>query len=539
MKKLLGIFLTVLLLLGLLPVTALAATTVPVGSTVGELQAAIDGAGNGDTLRLSASFSTGETGVVIPAEKNVILDLNGKTITTTADPFLEVEAGAKLTINDTRGGGGLHETRDYSYLILNAGTLVINGGTFTSESIEYYGEEEEAEELYYGGEYAVAMAKDSVTTINGGTFDGEFYTNGSKSGQSLTIKDGTFHKMFYLASAGQTIDISGGTFDLNGAQQFPPDCVIEIDAGTLDISGGTFKLDIDTDGNDTASTNNDGSGYYRGVIVACKPSGSATGSYGSPAVVKISGGTFKNNDGECLVAADQTATGNEGGGTASFRVSGGKFTGALAVYDSSDNEENEPYIEVTGGYFTENPTEFVPEEGYRIKRHSGTYGYEVSTKVTENEDGDEPEPNVIGAESEHLNKATEEYRKLKSFALSAGFGEEDIIKSWDIHLSGKGPWKLTFELGEEYAGETVTIYHLKKDGKIEAFTVTADKDGDAKITVTSASPFMAVNGKAKTSGSEEIGSEENPDTGVSEIAGLATALAVISLIGAAAVAIKK
>ena len=536
-KKLLGIFLAALLLLGLLPVTALAATTVTVGSTVGELQEAIDNAGNGDTLRLTADFSAGETGVVIPAGKSIILDLNGKTITTTADPFLKVSAGATLTINDTAGGGGLHEICDWSYLILNAGTLVINAGTFTSESVEYY----PGETVFYGGEYAVAMSANSATTINGGTFDGTFYTNGTKSGQSLTVKGGTFHKMFYLASADQTINISGGTFDLTGAQQFEPNAVIEIDAGTLNITGGTFKLDIDTGGNDTAIANNDGSGDFKGVIVACKPSGSKTGAYGSEAIVNISGGVFKNNDGECLVAADQTATGNEGGGTASFHVSGGKFTGALAVYDTSENEENEPSITVTGGYFTENPTEFVPEKGYRVERRSGTYNYKVSPIETKNEDGEEAGPVVTGsnAESERLNKATEEYRKLKNFALSAGFGEEDIIRSWDIRLSGKGPWKLTFELGEEYAGETVTIYHLKKDGKIETFTVTADKHGDAKITVTSASPFMVLDGKAKAPGSEEIGKEENPDTGASEIVALASALAVLSLIGAAAVAIKK
>jgi hypothetical protein len=42
---------------------------------------------------------------------SITLDLNGNTITTTADPFLTVAAGATLTINDTEGGGACMRTR--------------------------------------------------------------------------------------------------------------------------------------------------------------------------------------------------------------------------------------------------------------------------------------------------------------------------------------------------------------------------------------------------------------------------------------------
>jgi hypothetical protein len=398
------------------------------------------------------------------------------------------------------------------------------------------------------------METESTTTINGGTFNGTFYTNGTKSGQTLTINGGTFHKMFYLASANQTISINGGTFDLNGthiidpnAQIFAPDAVIEIDAGTLNITGGTFKLDIDTTGNDTASTNNNGSGYYRGVIVACKPSGSKTGAYGSPVEVNISGGIFENDNGECIIAADQTALGNTGGGTASFDLSDGRVIGALAVFDTSTNEVNEPSITVTGGYYTENPEEFLPESGeYWVRPTYGTYSFKVMPTSAQNDDDDDDDedegPIVSGsnAESERLNKATEEYQTLKSFAVSTGFKTGDIIASWDIDLDGKGPWKLTFELGKEYAGETVTIYHLKKNGDVETFVVTANKYGDAKITVDSASPFMVVEGKATTSAnSGETVKELNPNTGVSDVAALVSALALISLIAGAATAFKK
>ncbi|HPR40134.1 MAG TPA: hypothetical protein PKY19_06935 [Oscillospiraceae bacterium] len=543
MKKLLGILLAALLLLGLLPVTALAEPSSAISvSNSTELGDAITNIADGGTITLIDSFDTEDTGYIIPVDKTIILNLNGKTITTTADPFLTVAAGATLTINDTVGGGGLHETRDYSYLILNSGTLIINAGTFTSESEEYYW----GCDKYYGGEYAVAMSANSATTINGGTFNGTFYTNGSKSGQTLTINGGTFHKMFYLASANETITINDGTFDLNGEQQFEPNAIIEIKAGTLDIYGGTFELDIDTTGNDSAVAGGNGSGAFTGVIIACKPSTSQTGSYGSAAIVNINDGVFENNDGDCIVAVDQTATGNVGGGTASFDISDGRFIGVLAVYDTSTNEVNEPSITVTGGYYTENPEEFLPENGeYWVRPTYGTYSFKVMPTSAQNDDDDDDDedegPIVSGsnAESERLNKATEEYQTLKSFAVSTGFKTGDIIASWDIDLDGKGPWKLTFELGKEYAGETVTIYHLKKNGDVETFVVTANKYGDAKITVDSASPFMVVYGKATTSASVETVQEENPNTGVSDAAALVSALAVISLIAGAAAAFKK
>ncbi len=210
--------------------------------------------------------------------------------------------------------------------------------------------------------------------------------------------------------------------------------------------------------------------------------------------------------------------------------------------DTSTNEVNEPTITVTGGYYTENPEEFLPESGeYWVRPTYGTYSFKVMPTSAQNDDDDDDDedegPIVSGsnAESERLNKATEEYQTLKSFAVSTGFKTGDIIASWDIDLDGKGPWKLTFELGKEYAGETVTIYHLKKNGDVETFVVTANKYGDAKITVDSASPFMVVEGKATTSAnSGETVKELKPEYGVSDVAALVSALAVISLIAGAA-----
>ena len=59
----------------------------------------------------------------------------------------------------------------------------------------------------------------------------------------------------------------------------------------------------------------------------------------------------------------------------------------------------------------------------------------------------------------------------------------------DITVSGsyRGPLTLSFEVGEQYNGQTVTLLHAK-NGKLTTYT-TVVKNGIATFTVTSLSPF--------------------------------------------------
>jgi len=306
------------------------------------VQAAINAADEGDVIVLNDDINLGsddKDAVVVPTGKIVTLDLNGQTVQSSSGNWaLKVETGAELTINDSAGEGKITNSAKYGEAIRCYGTLTIDGGTY--------------EATHADGGYALIMSNRTNTsvytcdvTINDRTFKGWIYNNGTDSHIKLTIHDGVFTRSIYLASAFTDATINGGTFSL---EQGKGESVIEIDAGTLTIEDGTFTNIVDTSSNATAETSNNSSGAFKGVIVAVKPSGSKIGSYGSPVVVNINGGTYTNNqDDDAIVLANHTAVGNIGGGDIIVNISDGSINGNIAVYDRAGVDAST--LNITGG----------------------------------------------------------------------------------------------------------------------------------------------------------------------------------------------
>ncbi len=459
--------------------TADAAVTITGGTFAGKLIARTGGSITISDATIVSSTADELANAVIYADGNVIK--LGTDIT--ANVTIPADVDTTLNLNGYTLTSNPASTVDYKTDLDKA--TIVNHGTLTVTDSKTAGK------VTNTATECDALFNDGTATLDGGTFTHE----GSRwyaihNHGTMTINAGV------TATMGDYYDASPV---MNGWSSHDP----EYTSGeaNLVINGGTFL-----NGSHTVKNGD------------------------SHATLRIKGGTFRN------ASTNQAADGinliDNRSGCETY-ITGGNFEGILT---SEEVDE----LSVTGGYFTENPEAFVPN-GYRVKYLLGDYSYRVVSRNTDNDDDDDDdeEPSVAGSgvESQRLNGGTAEYRTLKDFAVAAGFRSSDIIEGWDIDLDGRGPWKLTFELGKEYAGETVTIYHMKKNGKIETFEVTANKDGDAKITVTSASPFMAVNGKAETSG--ETAKEENPNTGAADAAAIFSALAVISLIGAAAAAFKK
>ena len=257
---------------------------------------------------------------IVIEDLSIVLDLNGHTITfgEGIDPAITIDSDSNLTVNDSSNSRG-KITNNYALtdIFRNFGTLTINGGTFGSLDHSNY--------VVYMGKGA------SHTIINGGTINGTIYSNGSQSGQSLEINDGLFLGMLYLASKNTTTTINGGTF-----KPVDEDSAIEIDAGILNITGGTFTNHIDTSSNISAITNNNGSGEYKGVIVAVKPSGTSAEGYGSFIELNITGGSFQNTLGEILVLANQAINSIPGVTQIELNLNEDIITNnKIAIYDKS------------------------------------------------------------------------------------------------------------------------------------------------------------------------------------------------------------
>jgi len=144
------------------------------------VQAAIDAAGSTKTSIALTNDCTVDKDITIAKDQDIVLDLNGKTITrstvTVNKKCCAVVIEGTLTIDDSKGGGiiELDCKKKYVLEVSQGGKLTINGGTFANKE---------------SGGYSICAYKAAVTTINGGIFDGLF---NRKNGATITINAGTF-----------------------------------------------------------------------------------------------------------------------------------------------------------------------------------------------------------------------------------------------------------------------------------------------------------------------------------------------------------
>ena len=238
----------------------------------------------GDVAIEATTRAESQYGLVIPAVKNIVLDLNGHTISQTkaqTGAYAMIDNRGTLTIEDSsedkigeiaygdtgNGGnyvsntisnsgvltinGGTIENNSsatvaangYPHPIDNSGTLTINGGTFTNNA------------NYSTMRIWCTTDDDTIVTINGGTFNGsiDFQTpNASANKGTLTINGGTFNADTYtncavrLLGFGADVDemnsyIMGGYF--NGAIALRNWSGSEFNSKVFNITGGTFTVD--------------------------------------------------------------------------------------------------------------------------------------------------------------------------------------------------------------------------------------------------------------------------------------------------------
>lgn len=306
--------------------------------------------GNGHTVTLLRD--TAES-ITIPEGKTVTVNLGGNTLTGTAAAV--VTNNGTLTIEN----GSLQAAPNKSYVINNKGTLTVENETTLTAF------------------YTVYAQSNSTTIINGGIFNGSITTNGGHRNVTLTINDGAFNQILYLSAGGGSVyTIEDGVFraGVGTDKEGNPasyGAAIELDAGTLNINGGTFTNDIDTSTNSSeTNTNGNGSGYFHGVLVVCKPdSSNDTDAYVGDAVVNISGGTFFNADGgsDAIVVAD-FGKDDLNAGKSVVNISNASVYGNLAIY-RPENANSDAKLEITGGDYTNNETGFCAS-GYRCTQRA-------------------------------------------------------------------------------------------------------------------------------------------------------------------------
>ena len=262
------LFLLVTMLL-LSTVNALADNVAKIGSTeyatLAEAIAAVPADGTETTITMLADAQVSSS-ISINANQSVVLDLNGKTITSTAVLF---NSDGNLTIKDSGENGAIDVTAN---MIINSTgkEIKIEGGNLsvhsTTSAIIYgvqirYGASFEmtggkitttaasTSKLNYcvsnsgngsviisGGElageatganYTLYITGSGTTTITGGTFSGKYGTKNSGYAPSV----------IYNSNSSATVSISGGYFKAEGKG---PDKYGRLIYGKASVSGGYF-----------------------------------------------------------------------------------------------------------------------------------------------------------------------------------------------------------------------------------------------------------------------------------------------------------
>ena len=188
---------------------------------------AIEDASNNDTLVLleSVTILSVEPKVTVSNNQSLTLDLNGKTLLSDNELFIENKGTLKV-IDDSDSQGAL--ISNASKLFKNSGTLILEDGIFEKKISETNNLIENNGTLKIKGNAIVktTLSDSNELIVNNGEIDVE--------GGSITTSETR------AITNNNILNISGGTISHSGLKQSSSGFIANSSNGTITISGGTF-----------------------------------------------------------------------------------------------------------------------------------------------------------------------------------------------------------------------------------------------------------------------------------------------------------
>lgn len=366
----------------------------------------------------------------IPGTENVILDLNGKTITGDVDSsrtdgghIYAINNYGNLTINDTVGSGKISSRGIYNY-----GNLTLNGGIIDA--------------CDGNGGYAVSNESGSTFIMNGGTLTASYEddnsgSNGGYDATPIKVPDGATVTL----NGGEITNVCDFTFAIGmsgGTLNVPESSTVVVSGahGAISMSGGTANI-------------------YGGVFKCIGVKGQTDNVvYISGGTMNIYGGTFTHSGQE--VEADSGSAVVVSGDSAIVNISNGSFTGLNGAISGNSNTVVTGGTFYNGAYDTnhyDDVSGFVPD-GYKYDSETGTVTEDTTSYVA----------------SITKNGETTNYETLTAAVEAAENGDEIVLLS-DVTENVKIAKQLTLNLN----GKTIT-------GNSSSATVYVAYGGDVTIT---------------------------------------------------------
>ncbi len=313
----------------------------------GSLQAAIDAATAEQTVTLLTNLDLSATGLTIAANKDVTLDLNGKTLKVANTNSGNIKVVGKLTLQDStdtaKNGTGTGKVwTETSYISGKQDKVLvaaIDGGTFIMESGLIDAASSIADNAN-NGQFAVSVQNenaDATVIINGGCIKAGWYAIAGNGGDTTYNGNITVNGGILESTADYAIyHPHSGTTTINGGVVFGAAGGVSLNRGKLIVNNG---------------------------IITSKGTGT-TGDWGD--------GTGNQNAAAINVNAQY--------GLASVEIKGGKIAAekdAILLTNGKDGT-----ISVSGGTFSsEVPAEYCAAGYTPVKNADGTYGVELGNYV--------------------------------------------------------------------------------------------------------------------------------------------------------------
>ena len=467
--RLWGILLVLIMLLSLMPVTALAADgdVAQVGEKTYEtLQEAIDAAGESDEISLlkdaeltgtyvmnldGKTINTNGYTITIVAGADVMVTGNGTVVNgvvpTESEPthdLFDVAEGGTLTIEN-----GTFNTKAAQALNVS-GTAIIKDGTFTCTASSVEIDETDHSELQYSQSRAMFRV-DGTLEFEAGTIDAD--------SQYIPRNDDYFVECLYgiYAANGATVTL-GVEGEEGGPSIFSGYAAIGLNNTTSDpvinitIYGGEYKAGI------KANQFNDSYDVKQNTVVYM--SGNAN--------LEILGGTFAGtNTATDLVTIPYANTGTV------IEISGGKFdaTECDNVFFSSTGSSvtaGENILTITGGDFSGSFAEFDEGNTFDDFITGGTFSNDVSEYLPE---GVKQEDNEIVADIDENTEAiigNVAYDYLSEAITAAESGDtitlmrnatlsNDISIDKNLTIDGDGQYKVGYSEGYNPSNYAITV----------------------------------------------------------------------------------
>ena len=326
-----------------------------------------------ENIKLRDSFSVANAPLKIPENKNVTIDLNGKTLTNNSsenseESLFEILTGATLTIEDETQG--IEENSAAPVKTTSTRNKYGNTASYKNGTLTYYVTESkvtdsntgETTETVYQYEVSVPSVPQEVSV---GTLDGNgkgkpiFWMSGDAA--KLIIKDGKIcnssKSAIYCDSSNSTVQIDGGYICGNSVNEIGGGAAISAEKPTtININGG-YIYNNTSHGNGGAITAKNGSTIH--ITGGCifentasfdSPASDGKTTYGFGGAIYSEGANVTVSGG--YIFSNSAKTNANGGGGAIYAQGGMVALKGGYLFDNSANGGYGGAVYMKGGTLT-------------------------------------------------------------------------------------------------------------------------------------------------------------------------------------------